>query len=204
MNTTRLCTWTKTWTALGALAALVGCGDDPVNQTGGNEEELITTVNLTFTPSGGGTAITAQFRDRDGPGGNAPTTTDPSPFTRGTDYNLQVELLDESENPPIDRTDEIEREAEEHQLFYVGDAVGTQLSVAYADTESTYNANTDGVDLPVGLRATVTAAAAAGSGTLRVVLKHQTPINNVPVKTQTSGVMDGSTDIDVSFTVTVQ
>ena len=197
MHTIRLNPWITT----SLLAVLVACGgdDDP---TVGNDMELITTVNLTFTPSGGGTDITASFADPDGPGGNAPTVTQPDPLTLGTAYDLSLEFLDESESPVENVTEEIEREAEEHQVFFVGDAVDNAILVEYADRESDYTTNS-GDDLPVGLRATVTATA-AGSGTLRVVLQHQPPVNNVPVKTSTSGITDGESDIDVSFTVTVQ
>lgn len=193
-----------TCTAIGALACFAACGDDdpdPVN--GGNPPEVITTVNLTFTPAGGGTAIMASFRDPDGPGGDDPTVTDPSPLSLGTDYDLDLELLNESEVPTEDKTVEIQAEAEEHQFFFTGDAVGSAITVAYADVESDYATNAVGDDLPVGLRATVTTTS-TGSGTLRVVLKHQPPINDTPVKTASSGINDGDTDIDVSFTVTVQ
>jgi hypothetical protein len=63
--------------------------------------------------------------------------------------------------------------------------------------------NMERADLPVGLKATVTAAS-AGDGVLQVILKHQPPVNDQPVKTASSGVDDGDTDVDVGFDVTVQ
>ena len=184
---------------------MFACGDDDPTEPGGNNpREQITTVNLTFTSStaAGTSSITASFRDPDGTGGNAPTVTDPGPFTLGTTYDLELQFLNESRDPPEDVTLEIQAEAEEHQVFFVGDAVGTALDIEYADKESDYAENT-GDDLPVGLRASVTATS-TGSGTLRVVLKHQPPLNNAPVKTATSTIDSGGTDIDVSFDVTVQ
>ena len=49
-----------------ASLALAACSDDGGST---NAEELITTVRLTFTPAGGGTAIVAEFDDPDGDGG---------------------------------------------------------------------------------------------------------------------------------------
>jgi hypothetical protein len=53
------------------LLAASACGSDDGHSH--NEEEVINTVTLTFTPSGGGAAITAAYDDPDGDGGEAPT-----------------------------------------------------------------------------------------------------------------------------------
>ena len=48
-----------------SLTFLAGCGDEDEveNPEGVNEQEVITTINLTFTPMGGGDAVTAQVLD---------------------------------------------------------------------------------------------------------------------------------------------
>lgn len=193
--------------ALLAAAWLAGCGDedDVTNPEGDNQEEVITTINLTFTPAGGGEAVTAQFRDADGPGGEEPTQSD-IVLTSGESYTLAVELLNETVSADDEEYNiggEIAEEAEEHQLFFTGTAVGAVVTHAYADKESDYGADSDGEDLPVGLSNTITATA-AGDGTFIVTLKHQPPVNDTAVKTATSGIADGETDVEVEFALTVQ
>ncbi|MEO1267353.1 MAG: hypothetical protein AAFX99_04595 [Myxococcota bacterium] len=188
--------------------ALVGCGeddDDVENPDATNDQEVITTLNMTFTPMDGSAAVTAQFRDADGDGGEAPTKTDNIALANGVTYTLDIELLNETvpetdEEYQIDN--EIKEEAEEHQFFFTGTAIGSVLTHAYADMESTYATN-NGDDLPVGISNTITATA-AGDGTFIVTLKHQPPVNGMDVKTATSGISDGETDIEVEFNVTVQ
>ena len=56
--------------AMGVLisgALITSCKKDTVEEP--NEEEVITTMKLNFVPVGGGTTLTYQFRDADGPGG---------------------------------------------------------------------------------------------------------------------------------------
>ncbi|MEM1350442.1 MAG: type 1 periplasmic binding fold superfamily protein [Myxococcota bacterium] len=201
---------TVTKAMIGLFAASVfvgsGCGDvEPDADPDENEQEVITTLNATFTPVGGGTAITASFRDADGDGGADPVTTDPMPFAAGTTYTLSIELLNETEEEGSEEYNignEIREEAEDHQFFFTGDAVGTILDHMYADQESDYVTNS-GDDLPVGISSSIEATT-AGTGTLTITLKHQPPVNGQDVKTSTSTVSDGETDIEVSFAVTVQ
>ena len=178
--------------------ALVGaCGDDDDPMTGENEEELITTVNVTLT--GGGETITASWSDPEGDGN--PVIMDPMALTFGTDYALTMEILNESESPAEDIGEEIQEEAEEHQFFYV--TTGDILNVEINDVETDYAMNLVGDDLPVGLTATVTATA-AGTGTLNIVLKHLPPVNGTPQKTGTNTINDGESDFDITFDVEVQ
>lgn len=170
-----------------------------------NESEVITRVELTFTPDGGD-AIVAVFSDPDGDGGMSGTS-DPITLVAGTSYSVSVAFLNELEDPAEDLTGEIEEEAEEHQIFFAGDAVGGILTHTYADAESTYGANSVGDDLPVGLSNTI-AAGEAGTGSLRVQLQHLPEVNGEPVKV--AGLADmfdslpGEPDASVSFDVTVE
>jgi len=135
------------------------CDDDPVIP---NEEELITTLIWTFTPVGGGTTIEQRFTDLDGDGGNAPVITT-APLLADTDYNATVRLLNESENPAEEITDEIEMEKEEHQFFFAT-AGGIDLTVDYSDM--------DADNLPVGLT-TFVEAGSVSTGTVTVTLRHE-------------------------------
>lgn len=189
-----------------SLSAIAACGDDAADH--GNENEVITTVTLTFTPEGGGTVVTAAFNDPDGDGGDPPTV-DPIDLVAGA-YTMTVTFENRLEDPPEDITAEVSDESDEHQIFFTGTAVtgpageqaGAPLTHAYSDTDANR--------LPVGLSNTITAA--AGTGELTVTLRHLPPVNDVAVKTAdlASQVaaggfasIGGSTDAQVNFTVTV-
>ena len=65
----------KTIKFLALFSALIwtACGkDDPSVE---NDEELITTVRLTFTPEDGSAPVNFEFKDLDGNGGNSPVIT---------------------------------------------------------------------------------------------------------------------------------
>ena len=120
---------------------------------GPGEEELITTLSLTLTPSGGGSPITVRFRDLDGEGGNAPVV-DVLAVTAGTDYHGMIQVLNETETPPENITEEVEEEAEAHQFFFETLGGFSAATVEYADKESDYASNS-GADHPVGLAFTL-------------------------------------------------
>lgn len=186
------------------LTPLSACGDPDIDKPAEiDSEEVITTLNVTMT-SQDGEVVTATFRDADGPGGDAPVYTQPT-LKVGDTYTVELELLNETV-PSTDEEyqigDEIKEEAEDHQFFFDGSALSQGLlSYAYADKESDYTTNS-GADLPVGIKGTVVALK-EGSGELTVVLQHQPPINDVAVKTATSGKDDGSRDLEVTFDVNV-
>ncbi len=178
---------------LAGLFLLSACGndEDPVAE---NQEELITTVRLTFTPAGGGSPVIATWQDQDGDGGSPPTVS-PVTLAGNTTYTLAVTLADDSRSPSMDITEEVEEEAEEHQLFFRTTITG--MTIAYNDK--------DGNNQPLGLVNTVTTPT-AGSGTLTVILRHE------PNKTAT-GVANGDptnaggeTDIETTppFSITVR
>jgi hypothetical protein len=185
---------------------LAACGDDG---GGGNENEVITTVMLSFTPTGGGAAVTAEVDDPDGDGGQAPTV-QPVNLTAGA-YTLAVRFQNRLEDPAEEITTEVMDESDQHQLFFTGTAVnGPASNVPAAPLTHAY-ADTDANGLPIGLSNTITAA--AGTGNLIVTLRHMPPVNDQPVKTSTTAEMvktggfnaiGGSTDAQVTFPVTVQ
>ncbi len=193
-----------------AVAALgvTGCDDDGGNQ---NENEVITTVVLTFTPAAGGAPIVATFNDADGDGGNPPTV-DPINLTRGTAYNASVRFENRLETPAEDITTEVADESDEHQVFFTGTAVNGPASNQPAAALTHAYADTDAKGLPIGLANTFTAAA-AGTGTLVVTLRHLPPVNDVAVKTADAATtvksaggfstLGGTSDASVTFQVSV-
>lgn len=161
------------------------CKDEEVPELT-NDEELITTLTLTFEDDLTGALSTFTFRDADGPGGAAPTTFDTIRLTTGSTYQLHISLLNESVSPAEDLTTEVEDEGDAHQLFYtVADA---DITFAYADTDT----NGD----PVGLHMTASAGS-AGSGTVTVTLKHQPG-------TKDGNITTGETDVEITFVAEIE
>ena len=157
---------------------LTGCGEveEPIID---NEEELITSVELTFALTDGN-AKTFKFADPDGEGGNDPTRFDTISLLTDTTYSLTVKFLDESKNPSEDITEEVEEEANEHIVCYSTDA-STTVTVT----------DQDGNTLPLGLEADVTTTTAA-NGTFTVTLKHQPGVKDGTCS-------PGETDVELAF-----
>ena len=147
------------------------CGEDsPTNSDGPGEEELITTLKITFTEVGTSTVITVQFQDLDGPGG-VDGTVETLTVKNGSTYNATVQVLNEDETPAEDITDEVKDEAEEHMLWYTTPGGFSTATVTRTDNESDYNAGQTGTDHEVGVtfQLVVTNGAADGSLTVRTV-----------------------------------
>ena len=171
-----------------------------------HETEVISRVQLTFTPGDGGDAVVAAFSDPDGDGGMSGSA-EPIELMAGVSYSLSVELINDLEDPAEDITEEIRAEAEEHLVLMAEE--GGLLTIAYDDLESDYGTNAVGDDLPVGLMTTVDAGA-AGSSNLRVMLRHLPELNGEPQKTAdlpdlfaSGGDLPGDVDVDVTFELTV-
>jgi hypothetical protein len=155
------------------------------------------------------------FTDPDGDGGVSGTA-DRVELAAGVEYDLDVRFINSIADPPGDITEEIEAEAEEHLIFVTGDVAGPASSTspallthAYADRESDYGENAVGDDLPVGVANTIIGEV-AGSGELRVILRHLPPLNDQPQKT--AGLpedlaagrdLPGSVDADITFELVV-
>ncbi|MBT8177984.1 MAG: type 1 periplasmic binding fold superfamily protein [Eudoraea sp.] len=166
----------------------VSCSDDNDIPDPVNEEELITTMTVTLTPLGGGDII-LESQDLDGDGPNAPVITVSGPLSANSTYSGTVELLNETENPAEDITEEVGEEADEHQFFYV--VSGAVSGVTYTDQDGNGN--------PVGITFELTTSD-AGAATLNVTLRHE------PKKPNDGTLADagGETDITQTFTLTVQ
>jgi hypothetical protein len=200
----------NSFTVIAFLTILsAACGENHKGGDHGNENEVITTVVLTFSPDGGGAPLVFEFDDPDGDGGDAPMTDVIELF--GGSYALTVIFENRLESPPEDITEEVEDEAEEHQLFFTGSAVDGPATInTGAPLAHVYN-DQDANGLPIGLTNSIDAS--AGSGELIVTLRHVPPVNGVAVKSATLAQdvseggfasIGGSTDAQVTFSVTVQ
>ena len=162
---------------------------DPVN-----EEEVITTMNVTFTNTADASdVVTASFRDIDGEGGNDGVTTNPT-LSAGTTYTVTLEFLNETETPAEDITEEVSEEDDEHQVFFIA---GTGLNFTYAYGDQ------DGDGNPLGLTGTVTTGAAS-TGSLDIVLVHEPAKDAMGVSDGDITNAGGEEDIRVRYTVTIQ
>jgi len=172
-----------------AAIGLAACEDDPTNPEG-NEQELITRVEISLTPVGGGAAIVSNIVDPDGLGPLAPEAQDGAiALVPGTTYNGSVRFLDASDPDDIeDITIEVAEEDDEHRVFYtVTGLAGVEVT----------NLDTDGNGAPLGLTFdVVVGAGAAGAGNLNVLLSH---FDDEP-KGDGSEPSD-ETDADVNFAI---
>jgi hypothetical protein len=180
---------------IASLLVTACAGDDGGSIT---EQEVITTVVLTFLPNFGAIPpVTFEFDDPDGDGGDPPIV-DPIVLAEG-EYILRVAFENRLETPAEDITLEIADEAEDHLVLFTGTA---PLEHEYSDMDAN--------GLPIGLENLVTAT--VGSGELTVTLRHMPP-ELPPVKdaatvdlalTEGIDAIGGSTDAQVTFPVTVQ
>ncbi|MBM1106898.1 type 1 periplasmic binding fold superfamily protein [Aurantibacter crassamenti] len=175
-------------TFLIVFTSLTSCSDDDENPEVVNEEEIITTMNVTLSASGVPT-ITLQSQDLDGDGPNDPVVEVSGNLTASTVYSGSIELLNETETPAEDITEEVAEEADEHQFIFV--TSGSVASTAYNDEDADGN--------PIGIAFTLTTGE-AGTGTLQITLRHE------PKKPNDGTLADagGETDVVQTFTVTVE
>ncbi|MCO4774134.1 MAG: type 1 periplasmic binding fold superfamily protein [Deltaproteobacteria bacterium] len=186
---------------------LAGC-EDPTDPGDQNEQELITTVELTLTPDGGGDDVVARWADPEGDG--SPVIDDVLLDAGG--YTLAVRFLDELSSPVEDISEEVAAEADEHQVFFTGPGVEGPASTAEAATVLTHAyTDTDDNGLPLGLENSVDAV--AGTTELTVTLRHLPMQGDVAQKTEGIagtvaeagiGAIAGDTDAEVTFSVDVQ
>lgn len=185
--------------AIVATLLVVSCSkDDDDNNTKApeevNEEEVITTLIATLTPvppapQGAVLApIELKYYDEDGDGPKDPVITGGT-LSANTVYNGVIKLLNETESPAEDITEEVKEEADEHQFFYT---VGTGLNVTAVATDK------DSKDLPLGVEFKLTTTTAS-TGKLTFTLRHE------PKKPNT-GLEDagGATDIATTFDIVVE
>lgn len=185
---------------LAAALLLTGCKKDDPTSPGPdpNPQELITTIILQLTDTTGNTAnaVTAAFRDLDGPGGNPPTV-DTVRLKGGVGYDCRVVILDETKTPVDTVSNEVAEEGTAHRIWY-STAGGIAGRVAIVPIDNDGGTPTP---LPIGLliRVNVSTAGAA-AGTLRSVLKHYQPESTK--RSDTNGSL-GETDFDVTFPISI-
>jgi len=182
---------TKILLFLFAAAIVSSCSDDD-KPTPVNEEEVITTVIATFSAAGQDT-VTLTSRDLDGDGPQVPVVSVSGNFTVGVNYSGAITFLNELTSPPIDISEEVAEEGEEHQIFYQQNGLGT---FTYTDADDTRK--------PVGLDFSFTASETPASGELTITLRHEP---NKSAEGVAEGVITnagGNTDAEVTFSIVVE
>lgn len=170
---------------------ITSCKKDPVVEP--NDEEVITTMQLTFVPSGSGTSLTYKFDDPDGPGGSAPTQ-DEIVLAPSIAYNVSLQLLNKTKTPAEDITTEIQTESDAHRFYYEPTA-GSNITISGLDNDST--------GVPLGIKSTWTAGAAS-SGKIKITLRHYP---NTPPGKELGDLVNSSksaSDIEVEFNTKIQ
>ncbi len=184
-------------------AIFSSCDDD--NPKKEDTPELITKATLTFTPTGGGSAVVVTATDPDGEGVQDLTVDGPINLAASANYKLDIILINElaePTDPEYSITKEVEEEGDEHMFFFAwtnnvfSDPTGNGNVDNRADVVN-YNDKDDN-GLPLGLSTEWTAATAAAAGTFRVILKHQPDL-----KSASSTATTGESDIDITFTINV-
>jgi hypothetical protein len=172
---------------LASTLIFASCSDDDDTPEPVNEEEVITT--LTVTLDSGSDTVVMQYQDLDGDGPDAATLTISGSLSANTTYDGSIILLNETESPAENITEEIEEEDLDHQFFYT---VGSGLDVAaeYGDADSEGN--------PLGL-SFILNTGVASSGGLTFTLRHEPNKPNTGLENA-----GGETDIEVTFDVTVE
>lgn len=169
---------------------IVGCGKDnnspkptkpPIN-----EEELITTVKLTFVDTNNiEPTVIVMFRDPDGDGGNPPTQFDTIKLVANTVYRTSLELFNESTSPITNISEEVLAEADQHLFCYT--PAGVNLNIIRTDSDGVFE---------LGLK-TLWTTGIASVGTTKVVLKHQPGVKD-------GTCTPGDTDIELDFITVLQ
>lgn len=170
--------------SISTLLTLSGCDNEDPKPV--NEEEVITTVELTLLPDAGGDAVTLKFVDADGEqGGTEPLITVSGSLTAGATYSGVIELWNETVSPPANITEEVAEEADAHLFCF---DVSGDISIGYEDEDAN--------GLPIGIITRWTVGQAGPAG-ITVSLRHQagTKTGECPG--------GGETDVEINFVVEV-
>lgn len=182
----------------GSTFLFSACNDDAFPEPE-NEEELITSVTLTFTPTDGGVAVIANAADTSAAQDGGFIVAEKIVLEANTPYELSIDLDHAAAENSL--TEQIREEAEEHLFLF---AWTTGL---FSDPEGNGNIDLrddpvnyedfDDNGLPLGLE-TVWTTGEPATGTFRFVLKHQPDI-----KTASTGINDGVTDLDIVWDIEI-
>lgn len=214
----------KSFLVVLALAFAASCSHDEKVVAPTIANEALTTVQLQLTnTSNASDKPTAQWEQLlDNNGNPLPVDVSQANLTlqANATYSAKIVMLDKTQNPVFVVSDEIKERANYHLFFYqplptnqplvIPNNYPTNPDDLYPDpiptpvpagdplnlTVTITDHDTNSQAYPVGLESNF-ATGAAGSGWLRIVLRHQPNSKN-------GTYAPGSTDMDVGFNVTIQ
>lgn len=160
-----------------------------------NEEEVITTVILTFTPSDGSSIKYISYKDIT-PDDTAGQLISSDTLERNKSYTMTVSILNETFTPAQNITAEIHNEGTEHQFFFIQNPSGLFSILDYNDKDENDN--------PIGLINKATTIDAESTGTIRVVLRHEPLKLGISVPDGDITNAEGETDLDVTLPVVIR
>lgn len=168
---------------------------EPTKPKDSNAQELITTVILNGYNANNPLAnqFSVKWEDIDGDGGNNPTI-DTLTLDSGITYRVQILMLDKTKTPIDTISNEVVKEANEHQMFYTFSAnLNDKLNIARLDTDN------NNPPLPLGLDIRITPSNVLPFGvpligSLNIKLSHY---DGVPKTTSPST----ESDIDINLPV---
>lgn len=160
-----------------------------------NEEEVLTTLILTFTPSDGSAIKYIMYKDLS-PEDTAGSVITSDTLERNKTYTMTVSVLNETFTPTQNITAEIRSEGTEHQFFFIQNPLGLFSSLEYNDK--------DAEDNPIGLINVAKTSDSELSGTIRIVLRHELLKLGIGVPDGDITNAEGETDIDVTLPVAIK
>ncbi|NEU67734.1 hypothetical protein [Spirosoma agri] len=181
------------WMVVPVMLLAGACSKDEQNVAPTDDNEAITTATLTLINKATPTEVVTATIE------NLNTTADFSKATltlkANTTYSGVVTLFDKTKTPTLDATAEIKEKANEHLFVYTYTATTgspSSLTVSITDKDS----NPAPGPYPIGLTSDMKTGA-AGTGKLKVVLRHQPNAKN-------GTATPGSSDLDTDFPVVIQ
>jgi hypothetical protein len=186
------------------LFFIFACSDVEHKDDDDHENEVITTVELSFSADSGD-SFSIRWSDIEQSGS---PTVEPLTltYTEGEDqlYDVSVSFFNGLEDPEEDLTEEIADEGSEHQVFFLGTALDGLMSHSYSDEDEN--------GLPIGLENQMSVLG-TGEGELMLVLRHMPSEDGTAIKVEGLaelvfdegfGGIGGDNDVQISFPVTIE
>jgi uncharacterized lipoprotein YbaY len=180
--------------AVAASTIFTACKKEELPTPAPVEQELITTVRLIVTNSSGFNK-TFNYKVDNGFGSSTQGNVriDDVALAPGTNYDVEVQVWDESKNPAENITQEVIAESHHHLFIFRSNPASGAGSIAFS------NGNKDDEGEPLNQKIAFTTGA-AGNGSLTVTLKHE-PTNKNAANAAEAG---GETDAEAIFPVKLQ